>query len=147
MSSPAALWSALVKDIATKRPQHEMTERALTVYCHASGVVEQALARREPEVEEGFRGGGARRRAARREIQHPLFDPGGAQEGLKRGFNFFFRSWRRPWGQKGGSKSGFRRESLRQDVDLETIMSKMGAIIMKKLPKCAQRCPKTPTRP
>ena len=73
--------------------------------------------------------------------------PGGAQEGSKRGFIFFFRSWGRPWGRKGGSKSGFRRESLRQDVDLDTIMSKMGAIIMKKLPKCAKRCPKMPTRP
>ena len=40
-----------------------------------------------------------------------------------------------------------RRERLSEDIDGDTIMSKMGAIIAKKLPKCAQKCPMAPTRP
>ena len=82
------------------KPSGRMTERALTVYCHASGVVEQALARREPEVEEGFRGGGARPRARSDTTLLTQDGPGGAQEGYKRGFIFFFSLLGAPLGAK-----------------------------------------------
>ena len=75
----------------------------------------------------------------------PKTGPRRAQEGSKSGFNFFFPALGAPRAEKKGSKRGLRRERLSEDVDGDTIMSKRGASVPKKPPKCAKGCPKAPT--
>ena len=71
----------------------------------------------------------------------------GAREGFKSGSIFFFRSWGRLGRQKGRSKRGLRRKRSHEDVDGETILSKTGVSVPKKLPKCSPGRPKAPPRP
>ena len=67
--------------------------------------------------------------------------------GVQERFQFFFPALGAPRAEKKGSKRGLRRKGWSEDVDGDTIMSKRGASVPKKLPKCAQGRPKAPTRP